>query len=71
MKIGDEVFFAHSNYNEHGIVGIMETVNVGYPDFLAFDPQNKHYDPKCDPENTRWFNNFTRVVRSIKNIHTP
>ena len=54
MKIGDQVFFYHSNCDEPGIVGIMEVVKEGYPDFTAFDPDDKHFDPKSDPEQPRW-----------------
>ena len=55
MKIGDLVFFYHSNCTEPGIVGIMQVVREAYPDFLAFDHKDKHYDPKSDPDNPRWF----------------
>ncbi len=55
MKIGDQVFFYHSNCDEPGIVGIMEVVRESYPDFTAFDPDDKHFDPKSDPNNPRWF----------------
>jgi predicted RNA-binding protein with PUA-like domain len=55
MKLGDQVFFYHSNCDEPGIVGIMEVVREGYPDFLAFDPNDKHFDPKSTPDNPRWF----------------
>ena len=33
MKLGDQVFFYHSNCEQPGIVGIMEVVKEGYPDF--------------------------------------
>ncbi len=54
MKIGDQVFFYHSNCEVPGIVGIMEVVREGYPDHTAFDPQSKYFDPKSDPDNPRW-----------------
>jgi predicted RNA-binding protein with PUA-like domain len=54
MKKGDLVFFYHSNCAEPGIVGIMKVVREGYPDHTAFDPQQKYYDPKSDPDNPRW-----------------
>lgn len=65
MKIGDQVFFYHSNCDQPGIVGIMEVVREGYPDFLAFDPEDKHYDPKSDPENPRWFMVDIRFVKKL------
>ena len=42
MKLGDQVFFYHSNCEQPGIVGIMEVVKEGYPDFTAFDPDDAH-----------------------------
>jgi len=47
MKPGDQVFFYHSNCAVPGIVGIMEVVRESYPDFSAFDPDDKHFDPKA------------------------
>ena len=70
MKIGDQVFFYHSNCAEPGIVGIMEVVREGYPDFLAFDPNDKHYDPKSDPDNPRWFMVDIRFMKKFKRTIT-
>ena len=55
MKIGDVAFFYHSNCAEPGIVGTVKIVKEGYPDHTAFDPENKHFDPKSDKENPRWY----------------
>ncbi len=55
MKVGDQVFFYHSNTHPPGIVGIAEVVREGYPDHTAFDPEDPHYDPKSDPDKPRWF----------------
>lgn len=55
MKIGDQVFFYHSNCDEPGIVGIMQVVREAYPDFTAFDPNDKHFDPKSNPDKPTWF----------------
>ncbi|MGR9116567.1 MAG: EVE domain-containing protein [Gammaproteobacteria bacterium] len=65
MKRGDQVFFYHSNCDEPGIVGVMEVAREGYPDFLAFDPNDKHYDPKSDPDNPRWFMVDVKFVRKM------
>jgi predicted RNA-binding protein with PUA-like domain len=54
MKLGDLVFFYHSNCAEAGIVGIMEVVKESYADFSAFDVDDKHFDPKSDPAKPRW-----------------
>ena len=66
MKVGDQVFFYHSNCYEPGIVGIMEVVRESYPDHTAFDPEAKYYDPKSDPDNPRWFMVDVRYVRHLK-----
>ena len=54
MKIGDEVFFYHSNCKEPGIVGIMKAASKPYPDPTQFDKNSKSFDPKSDPDNPRW-----------------
>jgi predicted RNA-binding protein with PUA-like domain len=55
MRVGDRVFFYHSNCAEPGIVGIARIVRAGYPDHTALDPESKYHDPKSTPENPRWY----------------
>ncbi|MCZ6718750.1 MAG: EVE domain-containing protein [Gammaproteobacteria bacterium] len=55
MKVGDLAFFYHSNCVEPAIVGIMDIVRAGYPDNTAFDPKDKHYDPKSNPGSPKWY----------------
>ncbi|MCG8377959.1 MAG: EVE domain-containing protein [Proteobacteria bacterium] len=66
MKKGDLVFFYHSNCDEPGIVGIMTIHKEGYPDPTAFDPNDKHYDPKSDPDNPRWILVDVKYKRKFK-----
>ena len=66
MKKGDQVFFYHSNCKEPGIVGIMEVVKEGYVDHTAFDPDQKYYDPKSDPDNPRWYMVNVKYKRHLK-----
>jgi predicted RNA-binding protein with PUA-like domain len=66
MKKGDEALFYHSNCKEPGIVGIMKVVKEAYPDFTAFDPKSKYYDPKSDPANPRWLMVDVKLVRKFK-----
>ena len=66
MKIGDQVFFYHSNCPEPGIVGIMEVVKEGYSDFTAFDPTGKYFDEKSTPDTPRWFMVDVKFVRKFK-----
>ncbi len=68
MKIGDQVFFYHSNCDVPGIVGIMEVVREGYPDHTAFDPQSKYFDPKSDPQNPRWIMVDIKYIRHTNRV---
>ena len=66
MKKGDLAFFYHSNCDVPGIVGIVTIAKEGYPDPTAFDPDDKHFDPKSDPDNPRWFCVDVRHKRKLK-----
>ncbi len=66
MKKGDGVLFYHSNCEEPGIVGVAKVVREGYPDPTAFDPEDKHYDPKSDPDDPRWYHVDVKFVRKLK-----
>lgn len=70
MKCGDMVFFYHSNCPQPGIVGTMEVVREGYPDFTAFDPVGKYYDPKSDSSQPRWFMVDVRLIRKFSRTIT-
>ncbi len=70
MKQGDQVFFYHSNCAEPGIVGIMEVVKEGYPDFLAFAPGDVHFDPKSDPAKPTWIMVDIKYVRTLSRTIT-
>ena len=65
MKLGDRVFFYHSNCTEAGIVGIMEVAKEGYPDASAFDPDDKHFDSKSDATKPRWMRVDVRYIRHL------
>jgi predicted RNA-binding protein with PUA-like domain len=54
MKIGDKVFFYHSNCKEVGVVGVMKVASKPYPDPTQFDPESNYYDPKSNPDEPRW-----------------
>lgn len=66
MKPGDQAFFYHSACEEPGIVGIVRIASDSYPDPTAFDPQDKHYDPKSDRDDPRWFLVDVEFVRKLK-----
>ncbi len=66
MKKGDLAFMYHSNCDDIGIVGIMVIHREGYPDHTAFDKNDKHYDPKSNPDNPRWFMVDVKYKRKLK-----
>lgn len=66
MKIGDLIFFYHSNCQEPGIVGIAAVVREAYPDFTAFDPDHKHFDPKSKVDAPSWFMVDVGFIRKLK-----
>ncbi|MBS4096932.1 MAG: EVE domain-containing protein [Sulfuricella sp.] len=75
MRVGDGVFFYHSNCAEPGIVGIAEVSKLAYPDQTQFDPHSHYFDPKATPQVPRWFNVEVKLVRktrlvSIKELRT-
>ena len=70
IKKGDLVFFYHSACAEPGIVGVMEVVKEAYPDPTAFEPDDKHFDPKSDPKEPRWFVVDLKFKRKLKRILT-
>ena len=55
IKKGDKVLFYYSNADPMAVVGVCEVVKEGYPDFTAFDPKDKHYDPKSKKETPTWY----------------
>ena len=65
VKVGDLVLFYHSNIAEPAVVGIAEVVREGYPDFTAFDPQSKYFDPRSTPEKPAWYMVDVRFVREL------
>jgi predicted RNA-binding protein with PUA-like domain len=54
MNKGDRVLFYHSNCGEPGVYGTAEVACAAYPDFTAFDPASKYYDPKSAPDKPVW-----------------
>ena len=70
IQVGEQAFFYHSNCKEPGIVGIMEIVSKAYPDHTAFDPSEKYFDSKSDPENPRWLMVDVRYIRHLDRMIT-
>lgn len=55
MKVGDLVFFYHSNAAPSGVAGLARIASEAKPDPTAFDPDDAHYDPDSDPASPRWW----------------
>jgi len=70
MRVDDPVFFYHSNCEEPGIVGIARIAREAYPDPTAFDPENKHFDPKSRPESPTWYLVDVAYVRKLRRTIT-
>lgn len=68
VKLGDRVFFYHSRVEPIGIVGTMEVVREGYPDFHAFDKKSTYYDPKSKLEKPTWFMVDVKLVEKFREI---
>jgi predicted RNA-binding protein with PUA-like domain len=71
MRLGDEVFFYHSNCKEPGIYGVAKIGSkAAYPDPTQFDPTNDHYDPTSKPDDPRWLLVDVTYVRHMKRAIT-
>lgn len=70
MRVGDGVFFYHSNTKPEfvGITGMAKVVKRGYPDDTAWDPNDRHYDPKSRPGNPTWYRVDVRFVKKCKTV---
>jgi predicted RNA-binding protein with PUA-like domain len=65
MKIGEEIFFYHSNCKEPGIVGVARVASEPYPDPTQFDKKSKYYDAKSSADNPRWCLVDVEFVRKL------
>ena len=68
MKLGDLVFFYHSNFKPPPVAGVARISREGYPDFTAQDPDSKYFDEKATPENPRWMMVDIEPVKQMENI---
>ena len=66
MRVGDGVFFYHSNCETPGIAGIAEVCTLAYPDRLQFITGQKYYDAKATLESPRWVNVDVKLVRKTR-----
>ena len=68
FSVGDLAFFYHSQCKVPGIVGTIQVIGEAYPDPTAFDPTEKYYDPKSDPDNPRWLMVDVKLIRKFPRI---
>lgn len=62
MAEGELVLFYHS-VTDPSAVGVARIVRAGYPDPTAWDPQDRHFDPKSTPERPLWYAVDIRLER--------
>lgn len=65
IRPGDGVLFYHSNTREPAIVGLAKIVSEGYPDHTAYDPEEKHFDSRSDPDDPRWYMVDVQYLRHL------
>ena len=65
MRIGDQVFFYHSNCKEPAVVGVARVASKPYPDPTQFDQGSKYYDPKSNQDDPRWILVDVEFVRKF------
>ncbi|GFK94598.1 hypothetical protein NNJEOMEG_02445 [Fundidesulfovibrio magnetotacticus] len=64
MAVGDLALFYHS-VTAPSAVGVAEVVRAGYPDPTAFDPEDRHFDPRSTPERPQWFAVDVRLAETF------
>ncbi|WP_243439926.1 EVE domain-containing protein [Fundidesulfovibrio soli] len=62
MAPGDLAIFYHS-VTDPSAVGVVRVVREPYPDPTAWDPEDRHYDPKSPPEKPQWYAVDVRLER--------
>ena len=70
MRVGDGVFFYHSNCAEPGIAGLAVVASDAYPDPSQFDPKSKYFDPGSSRDNPRWMLVDVKFVKKLKRVIT-
>jgi predicted RNA-binding protein with PUA-like domain len=70
MRVGDTVFFYHSNCAEPGIVGVAKVVTEAYPDPSQFNPKSQYFDTGSSRDKPRWMLVDVGFVRKLKRTIT-
>lgn len=70
MRVGDGVFFYHSNCAEPGIVGLAEVASAAYADPTQFDSKSDYYDAASPREAPRWLLVDVKFRRKLRRTIT-
>ena len=66
VKVGDRVYFYHSNCKVPGIYGCMKVVKAGYPDPEAFNSKSRYYDEQSAPQKPIWYCVDVQLIEIFK-----
>jgi predicted RNA-binding protein with PUA-like domain len=70
MRVGDRLFFYHSNCAQPGIAGIATVASAAYHDPTQFDPRSDYFDAKSSRAAPRWLLIDVKFKRKLKRIIT-
>lgn len=68
MKVGDGIFFYHSNTAIPGISGLAEVACDSYPDPTQYSKKSDYYDATSTLENPRWWLIDVSFKRKLKRV---
>ncbi|CAN5730513.1 EVE domain-containing protein [soil metagenome] len=68
MRVGDLVFFYHSNCKEPGIYGLAKVASEAYPDPSQFDANGHYFEPRATKEKPVW---YLVDIAFVKKFKTP
>lgn len=66
IKVGDLVFFYHSNAQPSAIVGIAKVVQQASVDPSQFDKKSDYYDPKATQEKPIWYGVHIQAQKALQ-----
>jgi predicted RNA-binding protein with PUA-like domain len=55
MKVGDAVFFYHSDADPKAIVGLARVCQDAYPDHTQYDKKSKYYERRATKDKPYWY----------------
>lgn len=73
MRVGDVVFFYHSNATPTGIAGLARVASAVYPDPLQFDKKSEYFEPRATEAKPVWMLvdiAFERKFKSFCSLET-